>query len=191
MSKRFDRLDPKLREFIRKQALFIVASAPHQGRVNTSPKGMNTLRIIDDRTVAYLDLTGSGAETSAHVLENGRLTLMFMSFDAQPLILRLYGRGEIIRPDNPNWPEWHEHFETIPGERQIILLHIEMVQTSCGFGVPMYDYRGERETLREWAQKKGDEGLREYRLRKNRVSLDGLDTGLAEEAEETEDPGRL
>ncbi len=142
---------------------------------------MDSLRVIDAQCVAYLDLTGSGNETAAHLKHDGRMTMMFCSFDADPLILRLYGRGRAIRRQDAAWPAWRAHFPALPGERQIILLDIESVQTSCGYAVPRFDYLGERDTLMRWAEKKGTLGLLEYWREKNRVSIDGLATGLLEE----------
>lgn len=173
-------LSPPLRDFIAKQRMFFTATAPRDGgRINLSPKGVDTFRVLSDSEVGYLDLTGSGNETAAHTLENGRLTIMFCSFDAKPLILRLYGRGSAIRPHHPRWAELIRNFTPVPGQRQIIHLHIESVQTSCGFGVPLYDYRGERDTLVQWGEKKGEAGVAEYIRTKNAVSIDGLPTGIA------------
>lgn len=161
-------------DFIRAQPIFFVASAAKEGRVNCSPKGMDTLRVLNERTVAYLDLTGSGAETSAHVLHDGRLTIMFCSFGDKPLILRLYGRGEAVRPVDPAWADLVGHFDELPGQRQIIVLHVESVQTSCGFAVPRMELVEPRQMLVEWSVKQGEAKLSEYRARKNRVSIDGL-----------------
>ncbi len=171
-------------DFILNQHMFFTGSAPSggRGRVNVSPKGMDTFRIISDSEVAYLDLTGSGNETAAHTRENGRLTIMFCSFapppDGKPLILRLYGRGETIQPGDTEWNELIRHFPSLPGTRQIVRLNIETVQTSCGFGVPTYEFLGHREMLTEWACRKGEESLRTYREANNRLSIDGLETGL-------------
>jgi len=169
------------REFIARQRMFFTATAPLAAslRINLSPKGMDTFRVLSDSEIAYLDLTGSGNETAAHIHENGRLTIMFCSFDDKPLILRLYGRGDVVLPGDEQWPSLIDKFEPIPGQRQIIRLRIESVQTSCGFGVPLYDYRGERDTLRQWGEKKGEEALREYRRTRNHTSIDGLPTGRA------------
>lgn len=125
-----------------------------------------------------MDLTGSGNETGAHLYENGRMTIMFCSFDENPLILRLYGRGEVISHNSERWHKLHILFASIPGERQIILLNIESVQTSCGFGVPLYDYREDRKTLIDWAAKKGESGIKQYQQEKNLQSIDGLPTHL-------------
>jgi hypothetical protein len=178
MASFFPALTDKLIDFIREQHLFFVATAASTGRINLSPKGMDTFRVFSPTLVGYLDLTGSGAETSAHVLADGRITMMFCSFTAKPLILRLYGRGEVIRPTDARWADLSNDFPTILGARQIILMHIESCQTSCGFAVPRYDLVEERQMLIEWANKKGEEGLKDYRAKKNRMSIDGLGTGL-------------
>lgn len=175
MAKFFDALSTEQKYFIRRQHLFFTASAPQQGRINLSPKGMDTLRILDDNTVAYLDLTGSGNETAAHLSENGRMTIMLCAFEGEPLILRLYGRGEVILPQDPQWNDVITHFDVISGTRQIIKLNIESVQTSCGFGVPLFEYTGERDTLVKWAEKKGDAGLLKYQREKNQRSIDGAE----------------
>ena len=141
---------------------------------------MDTFRIFDDTTAGYLDLTGSGNETSAHIGADGRLTIMLCSFGETPTILRLYGRGEVARMGTARWDELHPRFDSTPGERQIIVLHIESAQTSCGFAVPLFEYTGERGTLKEWAEHKGDGGLEEYRQNKNLTSIDGIPTGWPE-----------
>lgn len=178
MAKFYADLTQPLQAFIQQQQIFFTASAPGRGRVNLSPKGMHTFRCLDSTTVAYLDLTGSGNETSAHIAENGRLTIMFCSFVGNPLILRLYGQGEVIRPCDRTWSSWLQSFEKLPGTRQIVGLHIDSVQTSCGFGVPLYDYQGDRDQLTNWAINKGEAGLEEYQRQKNKVSIDGYPTGL-------------
>lgn len=178
MAQFFDSLNPALIDFIRVQPIFFVATAAAGGRINCSPKGMDTLRVLDDHAVAYLDITGSGNETAAHIRHDGRITFMFCSFGEEPLILRLYGRGEVVRPGEPRWDDLLLHFPPQPGQRQIILLHIESAQTSCGFGVPRMQLIEPRDDLRQWAGKKGESGLAEYRARKNRTSIDGLPTGL-------------
>lgn len=184
MAKFYTELNNPLRDFILCQQIFFTATAPSQGRVNLSPKGMKTFRCISPQAVAYLDLTGSGNETSAHLLENGRLTLMFCSFTTEPMILRLYGQGKVIRPRDPDWSTWLSHFDPIPGTRQIIALTIESVQTSCGFAVPLYDFNAERPTLKDWAEKKGEDGLHQYWEQKNQISIDGLPTALLRDDEQ-------
>src|SRR3954454_12645875 len=136
MAQFHDKLSDALINFIRQQSVFFTASGAAEGRINCSPKGLDTLRVLNDHTVAYLDLTGSGAETAAHVRADGRLTIMFCSFGDKPLILRLYGRGEVVRPTDAAWTDLIPHFEQFLSQRQIVVLHIESLQTSCGFGVP-------------------------------------------------------
>jgi hypothetical protein len=185
MAKFFEVLDKKLSEFITAQRLFFTASAPSDGRINLSPKGMDTFRILDEKTVGYLDLTGSGNETAAHIRENGGLTIMFCSFSGSPLILRLYGQGEVVGQTSERWAEISRHFDILPGTRQIILLKIESGQTSCGFGIPIYEYKEDRKMLTDWAENKGEEGVEEYWRQNNVKSIDGLSTGLFEINEET------
>ena len=152
-----------------------MATAPADGgHVNLSPKGHDALRVLDDRTVAYLDLTGSGAETIAHTRENGRMTIMLCAFEGPPRILRLYGRGRAHPLGSPRYEELIDRFEPIVGARAIVELAIERVQTSCGYSIPFMDYREERPTLQQWAARKGDDGLQEYWAEKNTTSIDGL-----------------
>lgn len=178
MAKFYTSLTEELRDFIARQHIFFIATAPRAGRGNLSPKGMDTFRVLNDNRVAYLDLTGSGNETAAHLLDDGRITLMFCSFAENPLILKLYGRGRAVGPSRPEWAELHRHFTPQPGQRQIVVVEVESLQTSCGYGVPLYEFRGERATLAQWAEKKGEAGLQDYRREKNRFSIDGLPTGL-------------
>ena len=178
MAKFFNQLNDAHIAFIQQQKLFFTATAAQSGRINLSPKGMDTLRILNPNTVAYLDLTGSGNETAAHIAENGRITIMFCSFDEDPLILRLYGRGEVITPNNQQWHSHIKLFKPLPGTRQIIAQRIDSVQTSCGYAVPLYQYEGERDTLARWAEKKGEQGIRKYWEERNQSSIDGLPTHL-------------
>lgn len=180
MGKFYDEITPTLQEFIAEQQMFFTASATSSGRVNLSPKGMDTFRCLDAHTVAYLDLTGSGNETAAHLRADGRMTIMFCAFAGKPLILRLYGQGELVRLDSERGCELHSLFPSLPGERQIVVLHVTSVQTSCGFGVPLYEFKEPRPLLVDWAEQKGAEGMKAYRRLKNRVSIDGLPTGLEE-----------
>ena len=168
------------KEFIEHQKMFFVATAPiaAEGHINLSPKGKDSFRVLSDARVAYMDIVGSGNETSAHLLENGRITFMFCAFDGPPNILRLYGKGFTVLPGDENWDELSSHFKLQIDTRQIILADIYKVQTSCGFSVPLYDYTGERDHGRKWAESKGVEGLEKYKLEKNLVSLDGLPTAL-------------
>lgn len=181
MAKFYPQLTEELQAFIEEQKIFFTATAPTAGRINLSPKGIDTFRCIDFSTVAYLDLTGSGNETAAHLLENGRMTIMFCSFDQQPLILRLYGLGKVIHPRDEQWETLYSLFPFLPGERQIIMLDIESVQTSCGYGVPIYEFKQERQTLLNWAKRKGTQGIKKYWQDKNQESIDGLPTKLLSE----------
>ncbi len=187
MAKRFPIIEPQHRAFIERQHLFFTASAASDGRVNVSPKGLDALRVIDERTVAYLDLTGSGNETAAHLKASDRLTIMFCAFEGAPLILRLYGRGRVLRRGSPAYEALlGEHFDPEPlGARQMVRLEIDLVQTSCGYGVPLFDYLGERPSLPRWAAAKGEAGLDAYRREKNTISLDGRPTGLLDGFEST------
>jgi hypothetical protein len=147
MAKFYSEINLSLQNFIEEQQLFFTATAPRQGRINLSPKGIDTFRCIDNKTVAYLDLTGSGNETSAHLNEDSRMTIMFCSFSDNPLILRLYGQGKVIRPRDKEWQSFYSLFKPLPGERQIIVLEVDSAQTSCGFGVPVYEFKEERKLL--------------------------------------------
>jgi len=179
MAEFYSELNESLRKFIEEQKIFFTATAPcSEGRINLSPKGMDTFRCIDNRTVAYLDLTGSGNETAAHLNENGRMTIMFCSFSEKPLILRLYGHGEVVSPRDQEWDNLSNLFDYLPGERQIMVMEINSVQTSCGFGVPLYELKSERKTLVQWADKKGKDGITEYWRKKNQKSIDGLPTKI-------------
>ncbi|MBX2851856.1 MAG: pyridoxamine 5'-phosphate oxidase family protein [Phycisphaeraceae bacterium] len=165
------------RVFITKQRMFFVATAPlsGEGLINLSPKGLDgTFAIIDKRTVAYLDLTGSGIETLAHLRENGRICIMFNAYEGPPNILRIQGRGEAIEPGQPGFDELAEYFPDLPGVRSIIKVTADRIADSCGFGVPFYEYKGQRDTLTDWAEKKGPEGVTKYQEQKNLKSLDGL-----------------
>lgn len=178
MAKFYEKIDEKIRTFIGEQKLFFTASAAAEGRINLSPKGIDTFRVLDDKTVCYLDLTGSGNETAAHIAENGRITIMMCSFSGAPLILRLYGKGEVIGQKSEKWGKFAGLFEKFAGTRQIIVLHIETLQTSCGFAIPIYEFKEDRTMLIDWAEKKGKEGVEKYWQEKNLTSIDGLPTGL-------------
>lgn len=185
LAKQFQSLDASHIAFIQRQRVFFNASAAAIGRVNVSPRDAKSLRILDANTAFYLDLTGSGNETAAHVRANGRLTLMFCSFEGPPMILRLYGQASVVRRGQLEYRSLLDaHFEgyETPGARQIVFLAIDLVQTSCGFNVPLYDYAGERDTLLRWAEARGPEGLEHYWHEKNERSIDGFATGLFEDA---------
>lgn len=160
--------------FIGEQKLFFVGTATADSRVNVSPKGMDSLRVLGDTRVVWLNLTGSGNETAAHVQQLPRMTLLFCAFEGKPSILRLYGTARVIQAGEPGWSELFPLFDPLPGARQIFDLRVELVQTSCGMAVPRYTYRGDRQDLSRWAARKGKEGLARYWKTKNRRSLDGL-----------------
>jgi hypothetical protein len=180
MGKLFTRIESHHKDFIEKQKMFFTATAPlsAEGHVNLSPKGLDSFRVLSDTRVMYLDINGSGNESSAHMLENGRITFMFCAFDGPPLILRLYGKGRTVLPADEGWNDFIKAFDLDIAARQIIVADIHMVQTSCGFSVPLYDYSGERDHAFKWSAKKGPEGLEKYQEEKNLVSLDGLPTAL-------------
>jgi len=178
MGKKFPQIDDKHREFIERQRIFFVGTAGAEGRVNISPKGMDSLRVLGSDRVAWLNLTGSGNETAAHLLENGRITLMFCSFEGIPMILRLYGEGRAVHPRDPAWGELIALFPPHPGARQIVDIEVDLVHTSCGYGVPLFEYTGEREQLTQWAERKGPQGIRQYWVEQNQNSLDGKPTGI-------------
>lgn len=184
MAKQFPVMEPEHIEFIARQHMFFTASAAATGRVNLSPKGLGGFRVIDERTVCYMDLTGSGNETAAHNKADGRLTIMFCAFEGPPVILRLYGKSRIAPRGCAEYARLlAEKFggEEVAGVRQIVLLDIELVQTSCGYGVPNYEYKRERPALINWAENAGEDGLDAYRRAKNVKSIDGFPTGMFED----------
>lgn len=178
MAQQYAEISEKLQQFINNQKIFFVGTAAVDGRVNISPKGMDSLRVLNRNRVAWLNVTGSGNETSAHVQENPRMTLMFMAFEGNPMILRLYGKAKVIHKNDPRWQELYALFSPIPGSRQIYDLAVDLVQTSCGMAVPFFDYVGDREQLNDWATKKGDSGIRDYWNEKNQISIDGKPTNI-------------
>jgi hypothetical protein len=191
MAKFYEQIEPAHAAFIAQQHIFFTASAASTGRVNVSPRGADAFRVIDPNTVAYLDETGSGNETAAHLKASGRLTIMFCGFESVPMILRLYGQGRSIPRDTQEYADllqsnFNNHQP--PGARQIILLNVDLVQTSCGYGVPLFDYKEDRPTLRHWAEAKGDDGVAAYRRQKNVLSLDGFETGIAPEEPASKEP---
>ncbi|MDA7502066.1 pyridoxamine 5'-phosphate oxidase family protein [Chitinophagales bacterium] len=181
MARQFSELTESLTAFIERQQLFFVATAAKDGRINISPKGLDSLRVLGPNKVLWLNLTGSGNETAAHLLKESRMTLMFCSFDGKPLILRLYGTANTIHPRDEQYEKWNKLFPTFLGARQIHELTIEMVQTSCGYGVPIMKFEEERSKLVEWAENKGEAGIKQYWEEKNQSSIDGFDTGILEE----------
>lgn len=183
MGKKNTAISEEQAQFIAEQKLFFVATAASDGRVNLSPKGMDSLRIINNQRVIWLNVTGSGNETSAHIQQNPRMTVMFCAFDGPPLILRLYGKAKVIHPSSPEWDEWFSLFTPLPGARQIFDLEIDLVQASCGMAVPYYNYVGERELLNDWATSQGVDGIKAYWAKKNQFSLDGVATGIMEKVD--------
>ena len=178
MGTRFTEIGDERREFIEQQKMFFVGTAAPGGRVNVSPKGMDSLRVMDDNRVVWLNLTGSGNETAAHVLENDRMTLMFCAFEGSPMILRLFGHAKAIHPRDPEWDELFPMFPPIPGARQIFDMHVDLVQTSCGMAVPLFDFHDQRDLLVQWAERKGEQGLQDFWEGRNRVSIDGKPTSI-------------
>jgi hypothetical protein len=178
MAEAFETLEDEHRRFIERQKIFFVATAAREGRVNLSPKGGESLAVLDPKTILWLNLTGSGNETAAHVLDTNRITLMWCAFDGPPLILRVYGRATAVHPGDAEWQACSGRIPASAGARQYFRVDIDGVQTSCGYAVPLYDHRADREALTKWAEKKGEEGIREYWQEKNRQSIDGLPTGI-------------
>jgi hypothetical protein len=176
MGKLFEQIDAALEAFIRAQQMFFVATGPlsADGHVNLSPKGLDTLRILDPQTLAYLDYVGSGAETIAHVRENGRITLMLCAFQGPPRIVRLYGRGEALEPQNVDFVRLRPLFPAEPAGRAIVRISITRIADSCGYGVPRYAFEEHRAQLEQWAARKDAEGLHAYQRDKNQLSIDGL-----------------
>jgi hypothetical protein len=175
MGRVLDAISDELAAFIAAQRVFFVATAPTDGgHVNLSPKGLDTFAILDPNTVAYLDLTGSGVETIAHLRENGRITIMFCAFDGKPNIVRLYGHGEVLPTGDPEAEALLPRFGEYPGARSVIRVQVDRVSTSCGYGVPLLNYEAERDQLLQFAERRGPDGLVEYREEKNAVSIDGL-----------------
>ena len=175
MGKVFDGIDTKLAAWIGAQHLFFVATAPLDGgHVNLSPKGLDSFVVLGPTSVAYLDVVGSGAETIAHLRQNGRITLMFCAFEGLPRIVRLYGQGEVVEPGDTDFSVLAARFPPQPSTRSVIRVSLSRIADSCGYGVPLYEYKGDRSHVADWAERKGAEGLRVYQLEKNRESLDGL-----------------
>jgi hypothetical protein len=178
MGKKYDAISDGHADFIIRQSLFFVATAAPDGRINLSPKGMDSLRIAGPNQVVWLNLTGSGNETAAHLLESDRMTLMLYAFEGDPKILRLYGHAKSYTEGTAEWDEHIGRFPSLPGGRQIVVMEVDLVHTSCGFGVPLYEYLGEREELRNWAGRKGEDGIRRYWKERNALSLDGRPTDM-------------
>ncbi|WP_045857138.1 pyridoxamine 5'-phosphate oxidase family protein [Teredinibacter purpureus] len=180
MGKQFDSLSEKLSAFIAEQKLFFVGTATDDSRVNISPKGMDSLRVLGPNRVVWLNVTGSGNETSAHVQINPRMTIMFAAFEGKPLILRLYGTANVIHHTDEQWPALSALFNPTVGARQIFDFTVEMVQTSCGMAVPYLSYDSDRELLTNWATQQGEDGINRYWENKNQNTIDGIPTHIVE-----------
>lgn len=178
MGKQYEQISSVHQTFIEAQKLFFVGTAGCEGRVNISPKGMDSLRVLNTNRVVWLNVTGSGNESAAHVAENARMTLMFCAFEGRPMILRLYGEAEVVHPRDEAWSDLADLFPDLPGTRQIFDLKVDLVQTSCGMSVPFFDYVEQRDDLIHWAERKGEDKLVDYWHEKNEVSLDGKPTYL-------------
>ena len=178
MGQRYSELSDKHVEFINRQKMFFVGTATADSRVNVSPKGMDALRVLDPRRIAWLNVTGSGNETAAHVQEHPRMTIMFCAFEGTPLILRLYGTARAIHRTSPEWPAMAALFPPLPGARQIFDMAVDLVQSSCGMAVPYFNHAGDRSLLSDWAAKKGEAGIQAYWAEKNQFSLDGAATDI-------------
>ena len=178
MGKRFNEIGDQRREFIEQQKMFFVGTADSDGRVNVSPKGMDSFKVMGDNRVVWLNMTGSGNETAAHLIENDRMTIMFCAFEGSPMILRLFGHAKVIHPRDSEWDGLFSMFRAIPGARQIMDMQVDLVQESCGMAVPLFDFNEQRDLLVQWADRKGDQGLHEYWESRNQVSIDGKPTRI-------------
>ena len=182
MAAQFPEIRPSHRALIERSHLFFVATAAPEGRVNLSPKGRDSLRVLGPNRVIWFNLTGSGNETAGHLLKSPRMTLMWCAFDGDPLILRLFGKARAVHPGDADWETLAGHFAPDPAIRQIFELDVEMAQSSCGTAVPLMDYHSDRDQLQKWAEAKGPKGLHAYRERKNQTTIDGYPTGLKQAA---------
>jgi len=181
MGQKFPALTATLTSFIAEQKIFFVSTAPIEGRINLSPKGMESFKTLGPNQALWLNVTGSSNETAAHLLESNRMTVMFCAFEGKPRILRLYGTARAIHPRDKEWAELLEHFPGQIAPRQIFLFDFDLVQSSCGMSVPFYEYQGEREELNRWATKKGEQGIHDYWEKSNSLSIDGKKTGIFED----------
>lgn len=176
MGSEYAELNDDLRTFIAQQRMFFVATAPlaADGHINLSPKGLDSFRVLSPRSVAYLDLTGSGIETVAHIRENGRITILLCAFSGRPRIVRLYGRGRAVVPDDAEWSVLAGQFPSYTSTRSIVVVELERIADSCGFGVPRYEFVEDRTQLVDWGDKKGRAAIEAYQVAKNQHSIDGL-----------------
>jgi len=178
MAKFNDKITRRVQQFIETQKMFFVATAPKEGRINLSPKGMDSFRIISEKKIQWLSVTGSGNETAAHLLNDNRITLMFCAFEGPPNIVRIYGTAKEIKPTHNEWAKLITQFPKIPGARQIFDITIISVQSSCGMSIPYYEYTGERTQLNDWAKEQGKEKIENYWKERNQTSIDGLPTQI-------------
>ena len=178
MGKRFTEISPEHSTFIEQQKMFFVGTAPNVGRVNVSPKGMDTLRVLSANKIVWLNLTVSGNETAAHLIRNNRMTILFCAFEGKPMILRLYGNANIYHTRDTSYHEYIDLFPKMMGARQVIEMEVDLVQTSCGFAVPLMDYKAQRTLLTDWTEKQGPDRLEKYRKEKNALSIDQYETGI-------------
>lgn len=180
MGQQFSEISEKNIQFINEQKIYFVGTATDNSRVNISPKGMDSFRVLGANRVIWLNVTGSGNETAAHIQDNNRMTIMFLAFDGSPNILRLYGQAKAVHKNDAEWDELSSHFTMLPGARQIFDLSVDLVQNSCGMSVPLYSYNEDRKHLENWAIKQGDDGIKQYWKKKNQKSIDGLETKIIE-----------
>ena len=178
MAEQFPELSDELSQFIAAQNIFFVATAAPDGRINLSPKGQDSLRVLNSHEILWMNLTGSGNETAAHLTESNRMTMMWCAFEGPPRIFRVYGRAQVFHPRDSRWTEFSTQIPSTVGSRQYFLVSIDLVQTSCGYAVPLMDYVEDRRVFSSWAEKKGEEGISEYWEEKNQFSLDGKPTGI-------------
>ena len=181
MAKIFSEISPELQAFILEQKLFFVGTAADKGQVNISPKGMDSFRVITPNKIVWLNLTGSGNETAAHLIKNNRMTILFCSFEEKPLILRLYGKAKIFHKRDEAYHNYIDLFPKNAGSRQIIVMEVEQVQTSCGYAVPFMEFKAERTQLNSWAEKQGEERIKNYWKDKNTKSIDDFETRILKE----------
>ncbi|OUS27079.1 pyridoxamine 5'-phosphate oxidase [Gammaproteobacteria bacterium 45_16_T64] len=180
MATQYPEISDKLQSFIEDQKIFFVGTATADSRVNISPKGMDSFRILGKNRIAWLNITGSGNETAAHVQENDRMTIMFAAFEGKPMILRLYGHAKAIHRNDAEWEELYANFPDMVSARQIFDLSVDLVQVSCGMAVPFFDFSEDRNQLRDWADKQGEDGIKQYWEKKNQTSIDGIPTHIIE-----------
>lgn len=181
MGKKLEFITPELMRFIGEQKIFFVGTAAAEGNVNVSPKGTDSFRVIDKNKIIWLNLTGSGNETAAHLLKNTRMTIMFCAFEGKPMILRLYGKAKIYHKRDSAFNDLSHLFPENIGARQIIEMKVDLVQTSCGFAVPFMDFKEERTTLNNWAVKQGEDKIEDYWKNRNTQSIDGFETNILED----------